>query len=125
MAAVAPASLDKTTHDELAVSYAALLLHDEKLEITAANINKVLTAAHVKVEAYWPSLFASAIKGKDISRLLSGAGASSAGPAAPAAAAQTAGATPAATKKEEKKKDEEEEEEAGGAMDLFGGGDDW
>lgn len=124
MAAVVSSSLDKTALSELAVSYAALILHDEKLQITADNINKVLGAAHVQVDAHWPALFANALKGKDVARLLSGAGCASAGPAASSAAATVAAPTATAPKAAEKK-EEEEEEEAGGAMSLFGEEEEW
>jgi ribosomal protein L12E/L44/L45/RPP1/RPP2 len=123
MAAVVSSSLDKTALSELAVSYAALILHDEKLQITADNINKVLGAAHVQVDAHWPALFANALKGKDVARLLSGAGCASAGPVS--SAPTTAAAPTAAAPKVAEKKEEEEEEEAGGAMSLFGEEEEW
>lgn len=79
----------------------------------------------MKVEAYWPKLFAKALSGKDISSFFN-FGAVASGPA-PAAA-------PAAEKKDDKKKDEpkkeakkeapppppKEEEENMDMGDLFG-----
>jgi len=51
---------------EIACVYAALILHDEGLEISAENISKILKASNVTVEAYWPTLFAKLCKGKDM-----------------------------------------------------------
>jgi len=56
---------------EIACVYAALILHDDDLEISADNINKILKAANVEVEAYWPTLFAKLCKGKDVGAMLS------------------------------------------------------
>jgi large subunit ribosomal protein LP1 len=86
MAHVEVSALSKAQHDELACTYAALLLHDGELEITEEKLNKVITASGNAVEGYWPGLFAKALKGKNIADLLSNAGASS-GPAASAAPA--------------------------------------
>ena len=54
---------------ELACVYAALILHDESLEITSENINSILSKAGVTVEPYWPSLFAKLCNGKDNTRI--------------------------------------------------------
>ena len=114
MAHVEPSALSKSQHDELACTYASLLLHDGELEITEEKLNKVITASGNSVEGYWPGLFAKALKGKNIADLLSNAGASS-GPA-PVAAATDA----PAEKKEEPKKVEEPEVDVD-MGDLFGG----
>lgn len=45
MASVAPGDLDKSTKDELACTYAALLLFDSGLEITADAISGIITAS--------------------------------------------------------------------------------
>jgi large subunit ribosomal protein LP1 len=100
MAHVEVSALSKAQKDELTVTYAALLLHDGELEITEEKLNKVITASGNSVEGYWPGLFAKALKGKDVSALLSNAGSASAGPA-PAATGAPAAAAPA--KKEEPK----------------------
>ena len=60
---------------ELACTYAALLLHDEKIPITAEKISAVLKAANVTVEAYWPQLFAKLLEKKNIGDLISNVGA--------------------------------------------------
>merc|ERR1711966_91665 len=100
MANVDVAKLSKDDKDELVCTYAALLLHDAELGITADKLNKIIKASGNEVEPYWPGLFAKALEGQDIAALLTNVGS---GPAAGA----DAGAAPA----EEKKKEEEPEEE--------------
>lgn len=60
---------------ELAVTYAALILHDDGLEITAENLTTICKAAGVEVESYWPSLFAKLFAKKSIEDLISNVGA--------------------------------------------------
>ncbi len=60
---------------ELAVTYAALILHDDGLEITADNLNTILKAANITVEPYWPSLFAKLFAKKSIGDLITNVGA--------------------------------------------------
>lgn len=95
---------------EVAVPYAILALHDDKVEITVENINKVLVAAGIEVEPIWVQVFAKAFAGKDVGELLTRftAGAASAAPAA-AAAPVAAAAAPAKGKKEEKKEESDED----------------
>lgn len=45
------------SNDELACVYAALILQDDEVGITAEKINSILKAANVSVEPYWPSKF--------------------------------------------------------------------
>ena len=99
---------------ELAVVYAALILNDDGIEITADKLNKLIQAAGVKLESYWVDLFAEYFKNHDVSELVKG---TALGGAAPAAGA-TAGAAEEA-KEEEKKEEEEVVELAGGFDDLF------
>lgn len=110
-------SFCKMASPELSCVYAALILNDDGIEITAEKLNSLLNAANVKVESYWVDLFAEYFKNHDVSELIKGTalgGApAAAGPAGDAAAA------PAEEKKEEKK-EEEEVEMAGGFDDLFG-----
>lgn len=100
---------------EVAVPYAILALHDDKVEITVENINKVLNAAGIEVEPIWVQVFAKAFAGKDIGELLTRftAGAASAAPAAGAAPAAAAAEAPAAGKAKKEEKKEESDEDMG------------
>ena len=72
---MALSGLDKATHDEYACTFAALILHDDNLEITGDKIKKLVEASNNKVESYWPALYAKALQGKKIDDLLAGGGA--------------------------------------------------
>merc|ERR1712110_1046525 len=96
----------KMANSELCCTYAALILHDSDAEINAENLNKVIKAAGVSVEPFWPGLFASALTGVDVAGLITNIG--SGVPAAGGAAAGGADAAPA----EEAKKESSEEEES-------------
>jgi ribosomal protein L12E/L44/L45/RPP1/RPP2 len=124
MAAVASSQLDQATHDQLCCTYAALILHDDGQEVTAAKINTLIDSSHNSVEKYWPILFARTLGGRDIHGLIFATSGGSAAPAATAGTPAQAAAPKDAPKKEEKKP-VEEPEEVEGAMDLFGGGDDY
>merc|ERR1712072_1264747 len=87
MASVDPSKLSKAEHDELCCSYAALMLHDDKLDITAEKLNKIIKASGNDVDAYWPMLFAKALGGQNITEMLANAGSAGSGPAAGAPAA--------------------------------------
>eukprot|EP00483_Globobulimina_turgida_P001726 UN01728 len=58
---------------ELACTYAALCLFDDDVEVTAENIQKILKAANVKVETYWPGLFEKLVIEKGVGQLMIGA----------------------------------------------------
>ncbi|KAH7325781.1 60s acidic ribosomal protein-domain-containing protein [Stachybotrys elegans] len=98
---------------ELASSYAALILADDGIEITADKLQTLIKAANIDdIEPIWTSLFAKALEGKDVKDLLtnvgSGGGAAAAGPAAGGAAA-AADAAPAEEEKEEEKEESDED----------------
>ncbi|KAI0740399.1 60s acidic ribosomal protein-domain-containing protein [Earliella scabrosa] len=95
---------------ELAATYAALILADDGIEITADKITALTTAADVELEPIWASLLAKALEGKNVKELLSNVGAGGAGPAAAAAPAAGGAAAAAEAPKEEEKKEEEKEE---------------
>merc|ERR1712227_280352 len=78
---------------ELACTYAALILNDDGIDITADKLTAILKAAKVDVEPFWPGLFAGALKDVDVTSLISNIG-SGAGAAAPAGGAAAAGAAP-------------------------------
>merc|ERR1711977_385471 len=107
-------ALDTVAREQMACTFSALLLHDEGIEVNAANLDKVLKASGNKVAAYWPMLFAQALTGKNVGDFCAVSG----GSGAPAPVAQQSGDAPAEQKKEEAPVEEEEEDMDLG--DLFG-----
>merc|ERR1711976_919149 len=99
---------------ELAVTYAALILQDEGMDITADNLSTLVKAAGVSVEPFWPGLFEKALSSVNVADLITNIG-SGVG-AAPAAAG---GATDEAPKEEAKKEESEEESDSDMGFDLF------
>lgn len=102
-------------------TYAALILADDGAEVSAENIQKLVSAAGGKVAPFWPKLFAGILADSSLSEVLAKAGKtgsylSDGGDAGPAAAG---GAKAAAVEEEEEEEeeaaddDEEEEEEDG------------
>ncbi|KAF2745705.1 hypothetical protein M011DRAFT_446977 [Sporormia fimetaria CBS 119925] len=104
---------------ELATSYAALILADDGVDITADKLQTLIGAAKVEgVEPIWTSLFAKALEGKDVKDLLLNVG--SGGGAAPAAGgAAAAGGEAAAEEKVEEKEEEKEESDDDMGFGLF------
>jgi len=97
-------------NNEIACTYAALILADDDVPVTADKLTTILKAAAVDVEPIWPSLFAKALTGISIKDLITNVG--SAVGSGPAAGGAAGGAAPAAEeKKEEAKKAESESEE--------------
>ncbi len=80
--------VSKAEHDELCCVYAALLLFDDKVEVTADKLNKVITASGNTVEGYYPEFFAKYLSSVDLNTFLNNVG--SAAPAAAAAPAAEA-----------------------------------
>lgn len=123
--------LTQAQKEELACTYAALILHDENIAITGDKINALVKAAGITVAPYWPSLFERVLKANNIEALINNVGAGGAAPAAAPAAA--GGAAPAAEekkggdkggkkepeKKKEEKKPEPEPEEEDIGLSLF------
>merc|ERR1711959_803173 len=107
MAEKEASALSQAEHDELCCSYAALMLHDDGVEITAEKLAKVIKDSGNTVEPYWPMLFAKALKSANVDDLLTNV--ASAGPAAGPAAAGGGGAAAAEAPKEEKKEEVVEE----------------
>ncbi|KXN93372.1 60S acidic ribosomal protein P1, partial [Leucoagaricus sp. SymC.cos] len=93
---------------ELAATYAALILADDGVEITSDKILAITNAAGVELEPIWASLLAKALDGKNVKELLSNIGS---GGGAPTAATPAAGGAPAGGAAEAPKEEKEEEKE--------------
>jgi large subunit ribosomal protein LP1 len=103
---------------ELACSYAALILADEGLEISADKIQTLIGAAKVEeIEPIWATIFAKALEGKDVKDLLTNVG--SAGPAAAGGAPAAGGAAAPAEAAAEEKEEEKEESDDDMGFGLF------
>ena len=101
--------------EELAMCLAAMIVNnDEATEMTADNLNKLVSAAGVKVAPYWASSFASLLEGQDMSVFFKAGGGGGGGGAAAPAAGGAAAAAP-----EPEPEPEEEEEEMDMGFDLF------
>ncbi|TQS34753.1 hypothetical protein Golomagni_04853 [Golovinomyces magnicellulatus] len=100
------------SNSELAVSYAALILADDGIDITADKLQTLIKAAGIDdVEPIWSSLFAKALEGKNIRDLLSNVGSGGGAAAAPAVAGEAGGAAAAESKEEEKEEEKEESDD--------------
>ncbi|XP_007039196.2 PREDICTED: 60S acidic ribosomal protein P1 [Theobroma cacao] len=97
---------------ELACTYAALILHDDRIPITAEKIVTLVKTAKVPVESYWPSLFTKLLAKRNIDDIIMNVGSGGDGtPVAAAASVGTgAGAAAASTPAVEEKKEEDKEE---------------
>merc|ERR1712027_12623 len=101
--------------NELACTYAALILTDDEVPITGEKIATILKAANVDVEPIWPTLFAKALSSVNVRDLItnvgSAVGSAPAAAAAPASGGAVAAAEPAKEEKKEEKKAESESDE--------------
>jgi len=97
---------------ELSTTYAALILADDDIEITADKINTLTSAAKCEVEPIWATLLAKALEGKNVKEMLLnvGSGGGAAAALAAGAGASAGGAEAASEEKVEEKKEEEKEE---------------
>ncbi|XP_022734004.1 60S acidic ribosomal protein P1-like [Durio zibethinus] len=108
---------------ELACTYAALILHDDGISITAEKIAALVKSANVRVESYWPSLFAKLLEKRNIDDLImnigSGGGAAPIGVTASPGADAGGAAAVAAPALEEEKVEEKEESDDDMGFSLF------
>ncbi|KAJ4295243.1 hypothetical protein N0V90_007254 [Kalmusia sp. IMI 367209] len=71
MSATAATTTTNINKAETAVSYAALILADEGLDITPEKLQTLLKAANIEdVEPIWTTLFAKALQGKEVKDIL-------------------------------------------------------
>ncbi|TGJ82091.1 hypothetical protein E0Z10_g6662 [Xylaria hypoxylon] len=105
---------------ELASSYAALILADDGVDITADKLQTLIKAAGVlEVEPIWTQLFAKALAGKDVKDLLSSVGSGGGAAAGPAAGGAAGGAAAADEPAAEEKEEEKEESDDDMGFGLF------
>ncbi|XP_075484103.1 large ribosomal subunit protein P1-like isoform X2 [Primulina tabacum] len=100
---------------ELACSYAALILHDDGIAVTAEKIAALVKAGGLTVESYWPSLFAKLCEKRNIEDLVmnvgSGGGSAAVAVSAPAGGTAAGSAAAAAPVAEEEKEPKEESDD--------------
>merc|ERR1711976_361324 len=93
----------------------------EELAITEENLNKILTAANVKVQPFWPRIFAKILDGKDASTIddiiMGGGAAPAVGGAAAPAGDSGAVAEPEAAPAVEEEEEESDEDMGFGLFD--------
>lgn len=82
----------------------------------ADKITKLIKAANISVEPFWPGLFSKALEGRNIGDLICNVG------SAPAAGAAAPAAGGAAEESKEEKKEEKKEESAEESDDDMGFG---
>lgn len=104
---------------ESALSYAALILADSGIEISADKLSALTTKANVVVEPIWADIFAKALEGKDLKEFFFNINAAPAAGAAVAGGASAAagGAEEAAEEKEEEAKEESDDDMGFGLFD--------
>lgn len=100
------------------ISYAAFILADAGLEVSAENLQNITKAAGAKIDSVWAEVFAQALEGKDLKQILSGF--HNAGPATGSvAAASGSGAGAEAAAAEEPAEEEKEESDDDMGFGLF------
>ncbi|KAH3660296.1 hypothetical protein OGAPHI_006882 [Ogataea philodendri] len=103
---------------EAALSYAAIILSDSDVEISAENLLKLTSGANLEIDNIWASIYAKALAGQDLNALLTNFSVGAA-PAAGAAPGAAAGASEEAAAEEEEASAAEEEEDDDMGFGLF------
>ncbi|GIY71180.1 hypothetical protein CEXT_791221 [Caerostris extrusa] len=98
--------------DETACIYAALILQDDDIAITAEKISTILKAAGVNVEPYWPTLFTKALVDVNMKQMITNVGTGAGGAASASAGVTTAGGEASATAEESNEEKEESDAES-------------
>ncbi|KAG0486173.1 hypothetical protein HPP92_008268 [Vanilla planifolia] len=108
---------------EVACSYAALILYDDNIPITAEKIVTLVKAANINVESFWATLIAKLLEKRSVDDLIlsvgSGGGGSAVAVGAPVAGGGVAAAAEAAPVVEEKKEEPKEESDEDMGFSLF------
>ncbi|EHA8591790.1 60S acidic ribosomal protein P1 [Cocos nucifera] len=107
---------------ELACTYAALILYDDNIPITAEKIMTLVKSANVKIDSYWAPLFAKLLEKRSVDDLILSVGSGGGAVAfsgAPAGVADGAAAPAAAPAAEEKKEEPQEESDDDMGFSLF------
>ena len=102
---------------EASVSYAALILADAELEITADNLLAITKAAGASVEGVWADVYAKALEGKNLKELLFSFAASAPAAASSGSAAAASSDAPAAEEQAEEEKEESDDDMGFGLFD--------
>lgn len=108
--------------DELACTYAALILHDSGVDVSSENINTIVTSAGIEVQPFWPNLFAKILADgeRSLDDIILNPGAVGGG----AGAAPAAGGADAAVEEEvEEEEPEPSESDSEMGMSFFGDSD--
>mmetsp|Transcript_17446 Transcript_17446/g.16655 ORF Transcript_17446/g.16655 Transcript_17446/m.16655 type:complete len:109 (-) Transcript_17446:67-393(-) len=102
----------------IACGYAALLLQDDDVPVTADKLKSILDASKIEYESYWPDIFAKNVADLDLKDLITSISSGGAAPVAVAVAAPAAGgAAPAAAEKKKEESDDESDDDMG--LGLF------
>eukprot|EP00003_Mantamonas_plastica_P016594 TRINITY_DN2766_c0_g1_i3.p5 TRINITY_DN2766_c0_g1~~TRINITY_DN2766_c0_g1_i3.p5 ORF type:complete len:108 (-),score=40.24 TRINITY_DN2766_c0_g1_i3:33-356(-) len=75
----------------LACAYATLILDDEGIEVNAENLSKVVAAAGIELEPFWPDLYVSMASTTNIKELLTSVSSGGGGGGAAAGGAAAGG----------------------------------
>merc|ERR1712170_93213 len=70
--------MSELERNQLACNLAALILHDEKIDMTSENLSNVLQKSGLNVPNYWPLLMSKALEGQNFEDLLKVSGNNSA-----------------------------------------------
>ncbi|KAJ7616406.1 hypothetical protein FB45DRAFT_899125 [Roridomyces roridus] len=109
---------------DLAATYAALILADADVEITASKILTLTTAANIELEPIWATLLAKALEGKNVKDMLSSVsvGTAPTGAVNPANPAKLAEAQTDKTDVKTPEQDPDPQSDDDSDGDMFGGG---
>ncbi|XP_059275541.1 large ribosomal subunit protein P1-like [Lycium ferocissimum] len=100
---------------ELACTYACLILHDDDIPINVERIDTLIKASNLKVESYWPSLFAKLCQKMNVDELVMNVGSSGTAAstnAVPPTTSNDAATAPSASDKKKEEIKEESDDEA-------------